>query len=307
MTMRRTVVTCAGLLALLLAQQVQAACATVPQLYGDPALVASVTEALTRRGGAGLGSDCSPLQVQLSWQDGHYAVAIQDPSGRRSERQVASVEMVATLIETWMVPGIGEPAPAPAPPTPPSSPAPPLMVAVVAPPTPPRLVLSAQAESALANDSSLWMGLGAMACLRWGRFCPGMLMRFADDEGWSGNNDGATGSRRSVEALLASHARIPLGRVRLLPRLGVGIAWTWGGEPKGRHDEGPPPQDNRGRLRVEAGITGQLVVRERWALSLDLSSELAPLALDTRISDPRALHEPWIFTRLGLGVAWGTP
>lgn len=305
MTMRRTVATCAGLLAILLARQVQAACATAPQLHGESALVVSVTEELKRRGGAGLASDCSPLQVQLSWQDGRYTVVIEDLSGRRSERQVASVEMVATLIETWMVPGMGEPVPEPAPP--PSLPAPPPMVAVAARPARPRFVLSAQAESAMANDSSLWMGLGALACLRLGRFCPGMLLRFADDEGWVGDGDGAPGSRRSVLALLVSQARLSLGRVHLLPRLGVGVAWTWGGPPKGRHDEGPPPQDDRGRLRCEAGITGQLLVRGPWALFLDLSSELAPLALDTRISDPRALHEPWIFYRLGLGVAWGTP
>lgn len=301
--MRRAVVTCTSLLALLLARQVQAACATVPQLHGEPALVMSVTEELNRRGGAGLGSDCSPLQVQLSWQDGRYTVVIEDPSGRRSERQVASVEMVATLIETWMVPGMGEPEPSPTPPQPP----PVLVVAAAPQPSPSRLVLSAQAESALANDSSVWMGLGAMACLRLGRFCPGMLLRFSIDEGWSGDDNGRPGWRRSFEALMAGRTRISLGRVRLLPRVGVGIAWTRGGEPKGRHDEGPPPQDDRGWLRGEVGMTGQIVVRGAWALSLDLSSTLAPLALDTRISDPRALHEPWIFYRLGLGVAWGTP
>ena len=301
--MLKRVVTCAGLLALLPTPQAQAACTIVPQLFGDPALVASVSEELTRRGGASLGTGCLPLQVQLWSQNGRYEVVIKDPSGRRSERQVASVEMVATLIETWMVPGMGEPVLESTPP-----PAPPVMVAATATqPTPPRLVLSAQAESALANDSSLWMGLGAIACLRLGRFCPGLLVRFADDEGWSGDRDGVPGSRRSVETMLASHLRMSLGRVRLLPRLGVGVAWTWGGEPKGRHEDGPPPQDNQIRLRGEIGIAGQVVVRGSWALFLDLSSELAPLALETRISDPRALHEPWIYYRLGLGVTWGTP
>jgi hypothetical protein len=299
--MLKTVVTCAGLLVLMRAQQVQAACATVPQLYGEPALVGAVTEALTRRGSAaGLGNDCSPLQVQLSSQGGRYAVGIVDPSGRQSERQVASVEMVATLIETWMAPGIETPVLAP-------TPAPVVAATPAAVTTPSRLVISAQAESALANDRSLWMGLGATACLRLGRVCSGVLVRFADDEGWSGRENDAQESRRSLEALLTTSIPVTLGRVRLLPRLGVGLAGIWGGQPRGRREDGSPPKDNRGWLRGEAGITGQLLVRSQWALSVDFSGELAPLALETRISDPRALREPWIFYRLGLGITWGTP
>ncbi len=300
--MLKTVATCTALLGLLLTRQVQAACATVPQLRGEPALVASVTQELAQRGGGGLGIDCSPLQVQLSSREGRYVVGLEDQYGRRGERQVASVEMVATLIETWMAPGMGEPMLPPA-----LSPPPTVVATAAAQPTPARLVLSAQAEAALANDSSLWMGVGAMACLRLGRFCPGTLVRFADDERWSGDSERGPEARRSLAVLLASRTRISLGRVRLLPRVGVGGAWTWGEGPKGSHQEGPPPQDHRGWLRGEVGITGQIVVRGPWALSLDLSSELAPLALATRLSEPHALHEPWIFYRLGLGVAWGTP
>jgi hypothetical protein len=301
MTMLKTVVTCAGLLALLRAQPIQAACATAPQLQGEPALVAAVTEALTRRGSAGMGSDCSPLRVQVSSADGQYLVGIEDSFGRRSQRQVASVEMVATLIETWMEPGVEAPVVEPA------APPPVVVAAPAAEPAPSRLVVSAQVESAWANDGSLWMGVGAMTCLRLGRFCVGTLVRFADDEEWAVRDD-VPGARRSLSALLIGSRAIHLGRVRLVPRLGLGVARKWEERPKGRHDERWPPEESGGWLRAEAGLTAQLLVHRLWALCLDFSSEIAPLALSAEVGGADGTrHEPGVFNRLGLGVTWGTP
>jgi hypothetical protein len=261
-------------------------------------LVEAVAEELARRQSVADPTSCVPVRARLSSEGSRYAVMIEDAWGRRTERQVASVQLVATLIETWMVSGIEEPVVEPTLSTPVVPPTPPVR------PTHSRLVLSVQGEGALADDRSLWVGLGAMMCLRLGRLCPGALVRFADDEGWADGGNGPPEARRSLSALGVGSAIISIGPLRLLPRIGVGIARTWDGQLKGRHEDGG--SDNRGWLRAEAGITGQILVRDQWALSLDLLGELAPLALESRLSNPRELHEPWIFYRLGLGVAWGT-
>jgi hypothetical protein len=298
--MLKAVAIIAGLLVLLSAQQVGAACATVPQLQGEPALIASVAQELTRRGNAS-GEDCTPLRVRLSLQGGGYLMTIEDPSGRRSERQVASVEMVATLIETWMMSGVGELVIAPAPP-------PPVVVAAPTPtPAPSRLVLAAQAESAWANDGSLWMGLGASACVRLGRLCVGTLVRFADDEGWAARDD-VPGARSKLSALLIGRTALTFGRVRLVPRLGLGMAWKWEAQPKGRHDDRWPPAETRDWLRAEAGLAAELLVRRPWTVFLDLSCEVAPMALGNEVTGPDGTRrDAGVFPRLGLGVTWGTP
>jgi hypothetical protein len=77
-------------------------------------------------------------------------------------------------------------------------------------------------DARLGDDISLWGGVRTDACRRLGRFCVGGSLRLsADTRAKGGGSDFGT-SRTVIEAVLTADVPFELGRLQLVPGLGVG-------------------------------------------------------------------------------------
>jgi hypothetical protein len=274
-------------------------------LEGTPAaLVDQVARGLEQRGVAtGAGADPGAVRVTIAEEPGGIRVVLRDRDGRGTERLVASVDGAAALIESWTRPDLVDPllAGRASPPASGARPLPPPEM----PAGTPRLRLGL--ESALGTDRSLWWGASLGGCLGLGRFCVGLLGRFAADGFGRGRGrarfretEPATLARLAIEGLLSAE-------LELAPRLALGAGLGVGRLASDARRDDFGRQVSAVGLRGDGRIGVALPVSAQLLLDLELAVALAPTA---RRSPSRAGYftvpgDPLAQIRLGLGARWG--
>jgi hypothetical protein len=190
-----------------------------------------------------------------------YALHIEDPFGRTSDRQVSDAETAASLIESWALPlaaALAAPSPIPA---------------VVRQETDnlPRAKetpaihwrLTGALEVAGGSDDSLWYGGTLTGCANVTTLCVGGRLRIArDDSVWGPDRD-VTRSGTELLALVT----LPLVRhgVRLAPMMGLGVGWVHTGPPQGEPDNMSRVSDDLA-LRWEAAVNAEIPLSAHLSL-----------------------------------------
>jgi hypothetical protein len=243
------------------------------------------------------------MHVEVAPQAGALVVDVTDAFGRRSQRRVARVAEVVSLIESWARPdlnadlltGFEVERTAPA------------VATLVPPPAGPardRASVALIGDGLLDVDAAGWAGATLAACVRLGPLCVGASGRYRANF--------RTPARREVGALatleLPFHATVVV-----TPGVGVGVArlaTAGGGDGNG---EGQQQQDQQEPetswgLRLEAHVA-LAVPLARWAsVELVTAGELAPFAAaGQRQNDVTLPGEPRGALRVGLGLRIGRP
>jgi hypothetical protein len=151
-----------------------------------------------------------------------YVLHIEDGFGRSNDREVSNPETAASLIESWV---LAEDAvlvgPRP-------------LLAVAASDTPAisnrslatdvgvRVMAAAELT---VSDAATWYGGSATMCGRVGALCVGGRARFATTSRPADELLGGDLSRRRLSAVAAVALPVSLGRLSILPTLGVGGEW----------------------------------------------------------------------------------
>jgi hypothetical protein len=199
------------------------------------------------------------------------------------------------------------------------------------------LLVNVAAETSVAMDRSLWMGVGTGACVRVGRTCAGLdahLARGADagerPDGWQ--------KLWQIDLLAAVAMPVALGRARLVPAVGIGAGrlttdWlasgrTGGTDSHNRTDHGGhggsdrrtdatprdpmPAVSSAGPIRCvehvlrgSAGVALSLPVFGRLSLELGLSFDSSFAAFDNDEASARMEQFPRHRLRAGLGFRLG--
>jgi hypothetical protein len=277
----------------------------------------------------------------------------------RQPREDPAATATATMNATTTTPASGsapEEAPAaPAAPAPAPAPAPALReppILAAAPSSLPaprgrsRVLIGLAPETSLSADRFLSMGAGAGLCLRAGPLCAGLTGRFAHSVAIA-NDRGATWTRfRTYDVLATLEAPLPLGPVRVIPGLGLGLGRSEGhwrapsrdDDDRYRRDGGRtdgPPHDRMGprpdqpgpatpppagavtadALRATAGIGVLVPIAASFSLEVVLSGTASVQPLRTQRTGSNgeggAARGPSALPehqlRAGLGVRYGRP
>ncbi len=192
-----------------------------------------------------------------------YALHIEDPFGRTSDRQVSDAETAASLIESWALPLAADLAA----PLPLSTPA---IVRQETDDLPRaeetaaiRWRLTGALEVAGGSDKSLWYGGTLTGCANVAALCVGGRLRIArDDSVWGPDRD-VTRSGTELLALVT----LPLVRhgIRLAPMMGLGVGWVHTGPPQAEPDTMSRVSDELG-LRWEAAVSGGIALTAHLSL-----------------------------------------
>jgi hypothetical protein len=168
---------------------------------------------------------------------------------------------------------------------------------VVAPSAPPArgVQLFAAGETALASDSSTWLGVELGACVMLGPVCASARARFASvaqgPERWQRDLE-----RHGVELLLGADLPRRIGRAVLSPGLAVGVGWIH------THEEGSPRRESIGGLRVQGRLALSYPMTRRLAAELALSFEVTETEhVETSSPEPLPPEPRWL-GRLGAGI-----
>jgi hypothetical protein len=284
-------------------------CAPAATLSGDPALVASVGQALAADGVAAPTEGCPAVLASVKSQGGAIDVTI-DHEGASVDRVVDAPALAATVIESWARTDVDAPllAARPAPPPPvvvataapvPQVDAPPRVVVVAAPPVR-GIHLVADVETSLASDRTTWFGPSVGACVGLGPMCAAVRVRFASViEGPDTWNDQL--QRRGAEVLVGGDLPFSRGRTTITPGIAMGLGWEH------THVDGAGwhTGSETGGLRAEVHGGVSYRVWGRLALDLSLAIELTQathVESDTTMPIP---DEARMFGRVGVGVRWG--
>jgi hypothetical protein len=259
-------------------------------------------------------SECTAVRARIGEGTAGLLVTIVDAYGRTSERAANGPAEAATLIESWVRTDLSAPL------------LPVLDVAVTVSPQgdakqvlvmpPPMPVparsdvsLTASAETSLATDGSLWLGLAAGVCVRMGPACAGVLVRVESDPGGYGESREMYTSRLGTAVLLGAGLPLRKGRLTLLPGVAVGIGWlrTTATSAADRGGSGDGTEVDSGGLRASAGLRLSIAVHPRLAIDLGVAADLAPLAHTTPYNQDSIVlaGEPRGLFRGSLGVRWG--
>jgi hypothetical protein len=202
-------------------------CPPRAQLDGDPAAVARVRDELGRLGVAigaasvaAVGRACRTVRARVQLGErGGFAIAVVDGSGRSEGRVVSDAALAAAWIDSWLhdeLDPMGDAEPA----------RPALPVAVERPAgaagasARARLARSAVAvgyEQSFDGDAS-WRGGSAAGCTALGPVCLGGRARYARQTIATTADD-----RRELAALAVASTAVSLGRMAIVPELGVGV------------------------------------------------------------------------------------
>lgn len=282
-------------------------CPPAAVVEGEARLSGRVRAAVAARGVATSASPgCAPIHARVASAGDAIRVELSDGVGHSVSRDVASVGIAATIIESWARPELYEALlERPPEPEPPAAEVHVTAVPIAEPaaaPAPRHPMLAATAEGSLGSDGSVWAGARVLGCAWVGPVCAGIALRFADDGGLTGDTGHAGGGRLGADMLIAVDLPSRARGFVLTPGIAAGVGWirAHGFEPDGDRVEldwqGPRVEAD---LAVAAPLTGGL-----W-LYAGASATVLPGA-QTAIQDrdnARVAAEPRGFVRLGIGIS----
>jgi len=272
---------------------------------------------------------CPFVSAHISESQGGLGLVIVDASGRTSARRVNGALAAATLIESWARTDLNA-ALLPTERVAPAEPASPRWSATAERPvladSDPRLAMpasssepavgwkismSADAETSLATDGSLWLGVAAGLCFRVGPACAGAIIRVSSDSGASGESREMQTGRLGTDVLLGAALPIQRGRLTLLPGVAFGVGWLRTtalsappvpGETDGVDVDG-------GGLRASASMRLSVAVYRSVAFDFGVAADLSPIAHTGEFTESSHLlaGEPRGFLRGGVGLRVGVP
>ena len=291
----------------------QERCKPAARVSGEPALVASVTDVLHRRGiSTTATAACRPIHVTLARADERTVVTITDAEGRVVERVAIDAQSVATTIESWARRDLSDPllatrsGPQPVEATIGPTSARPEGVFRRAPGVgrqPPRFELVAALQSGLSGDGALWAGIRARGCARVGAFCFGAMIGYSKDTEVSGLSLEYQTTRSALDLVLIANRPFERGRFTLSPGVGVGQSAITARAMVGAIEE----DDYKGNFHLRAHLDSTVYLSGAWSLAVDLAVGYNPFAttiLDKDEPVPLA-GVPRIQTWLGVGLSYG--
>jgi hypothetical protein len=282
------------------------ACPPAARISGDAELGHAVVLELSILGVASreIPPSCPAVEVVVARSGDAVAVSLRDSAGRQAAEVVTDASVAAAWIESWVHPEIRDPLLAAR-----SEPrlsaghaaaAAEVTVATRAPAARPSrfayhgMMLGAAGEMTSADDGTDWRSLSASLCARFGILCAGLTARGADNRGLS--MDGGTTEVNRWELSLAAtvSATLELGRMRLIPSAGLGLAYGETGrgggatcfdevDPSGVACEPPYAIDDDFTAwsfgpRAEVGLAGAFPIAGPISLTLGVAMSFAPMA-----------------------------
>ena len=281
-------------------------CPPAARIAGDAELGHAVVLELSILGVASqeIPPSCPAVEVVVVRSGEAVAVSLRDSAGRQAAEVVTDASVAAAWIESWVHPEIRDPLLAAR-----SEPhlsaaggvaAAEVKVVTRAPAARPArlayhgLSLATAGEMTSASDGSDWRALSASLCARFGILCAGLTARGADNRGVS--MDGGTTEVNRWELSLAAtlSASLALGRMRLIPSVGLGLAYSQTGrgagsgcygeiDPSGQVCEPPYAIDDDFAAwsfgpRAEVGLAGAFPIAGPMSLTLGVAMSFAPMA-----------------------------
>jgi hypothetical protein len=259
------------------------------------------TDAMAAIASAGVPSegDCTPIVLRIArTEEDRLRVEMIDGSGRTTEREVRSPEMLAALVESWaIVPSDLMEVPEPDPIEPRRVIEAPVAEVEAAPPPieekPSMFLLSALAEVAVGDDLAVVAGPALGACVRFGWFCIDVDARLLFGR-TVGNATVIESERSELELSLGASAEWTLGPIVLAPGVSAGAAWLRFSPLGGARPILCPPDDpcvigqdppplgsyDRARPRVHAMLAAYVPFNETFALEVAGGGTFSPLAND---------------------------
>jgi hypothetical protein len=201
-------------------------CPPRAELSGDPVAIARVRDELARLGVAIGAADpaCRAVRARVELDErGGIAVAIVD-AGRRTEgRVVSDPALAAAWIDSWLRNDLDASWSTRA-----SAPAAPAAAPVAEHPSAVRTVRSVfdrgavavGYEQAFTGDASAWYGGSVAGCAALGPICIGARVRYGHQA--SGQTSVLTDERSELAALATASMGFELGRMAIVPELGLG-------------------------------------------------------------------------------------
>jgi hypothetical protein len=241
---------------------------------GDPALVTPLAERLAASGIATTSTaGCPTVSVHVEQRGEQIHLRVSDAFDRLGERDVRDVETAAAVIESWTLQQIDE-GPLPAPPI--ATPA-----AITG--------IGAGLRSAIASNSTTWLGAAVTGCVRVGWACAGGTAELSRDIGSTG-----VGNAAGLHAAALATLDVPrrLGGFVLRPGVGLGYGWlqvlTTHMDAHGTKFDGAASSHE---LRAAARVALSRSVARRLAIYGELAGEaaLAHTAIATPASAALAL------------------
>jgi hypothetical protein len=302
-------------------------CAPAATVDGGGSARGLVLEELRARGiRTSAPAGCAVVTAQLAESPDGLVVGIVDEYGRTSERHANGPAAAATVIESWVrsdlsaslltARNVSPPALARSERIPRSTaPAVDTEPALAMPATASSKVpgsgisFSASAESSIATDGSLWLGVNAGLCFQIGAVCAGALVRVSNDAAILGESREMQTGRLGTDVLLGAALPIRKGRLTMLPGVAVGVGWlrttALNAAPDPTQSDGVDVDG--GGLRASASLRLSLAVTRSLAIDLGMAADVAPVAHTSEFKEGQALMagEPRGFIRGGLGVRLG--
>jgi len=277
-------------------------CPPAAHVAGDAELGHAVVLELSILGvaSAEVPAGCPVAEVLVEQSGEGVAVTLRDGAGRQAVQVVTDAQVAASWIESWVHPEIGAPllaargAPAAA-----TTPEVDVTAASAPAARPGRfayrgLTLGAAAEMVSASDDSDWRGLSASVCARFGVLCAGLTGRGADNRGISMDGGQTEVNRYQLELLASVSASLAIGRMTLVPSVGLGLAYEETGraggascvdmiDPSGLVCEPPYAIDDGFTAysvgpRAELGLGGSFPIAGPLSLTLGVAMSFAPMA-----------------------------
>ncbi|CAN5907348.1 hypothetical protein BH11MYX2_BH11MYX2_26970 [soil metagenome] len=276
---------------MLVTTDIAAACPPTVIVEGTAALREAVEARLAQRSIATSASpDCPATHARVTASGESIMVDIIDAQARESHRSVADAAAAAAVLESWVRPELyasllerrdptskqvaerEEPSVLVDAATPTVQAGPPIHVGI-------------DAVTSVGTDGSLWLGVDAAACVRFGPTCDGVVLRFGQDTAVAGDSELRETDRKSFDLLLAVDLPGRRGDWSITPGAQAGLALH-------RSTYVPevsiPMQTARvdtGVLRVGAHVALENRVFAHWALGVDL-------ALDATFGGSRGTFDP---------------
>ena len=291
-------------------------CGSVAGVEGNGRVQKAVIDELQRRGiSTTPTSECASVTARIGETTAGLLVTIVDAYGRTTERTANGPVAAATLIESWVRSDL-------------SAPLLPVLEAgetvsdpeeskdMVAMPALKKEVqarsnisLTASAETSLATDGSVWLGLATGICVRIGPICAGALVRVGSDSGWYGESREMYTGRLGTDVLLGAGLPMRKGRLTFLPGVAFGVGWLrTSALPSAPAGLGGDSTDvDSGGLRASATLRLSIAVLPSLGVDLGLGADLAPVAHTTpyNLDSIVLAGEPRGFLRGSLGVRLG--
>lgn len=217
------------------AHPVRAECVAVAIVDGDPSLASPLKAELVSRGIAiadDVPNACLPMRADVSRHGVVVLIHIVEPHGVSVDRAVSNVAIAATWIESRLRTSVGAPLLLARAPTAPAAHAdpPPAVVETVNSPGD-RWSLAAHIATGSSGDPSSWRAYSLGGCAMVGQFCLGLLAHMGTQPSVEGPGSATNpmlllpslARRRSTDFLVTAQMPLEVGRVVVVPTVGVGL------------------------------------------------------------------------------------